>query len=430
MKAFLGMILLSLFIVGEAQFIQLSNGAQLHTFEGLKSLDFINMDCETNFLELQKSLDFWHDLVVHQGQIQKDINLLEKARVSIQSKNTYNEYEKEVKKQATKILAQFGKAHLPSWDNIYNNWREEETKEMQQSLNLLHTAVTEEDSKQCCDKIEKLINKYLEDRKNISSQCGNQKITINIIDGNQDQVEIVKHKCKGQTGDDDGIKINHITSEEFLKQQPVASKPTVISEPPKVISEPPRVISEPPRVIADPPRPIAPPPPPKVEEVKAEELPSRPPPIPVPVAAEDPKPVAVGLPAPPPPPPKAVPVPDSQVVGLPAPPPPPPKLEKAEPIVDVNQSKQVESTVTKTEGTKSSSSSSSSSQTVTTRQVSEKVTRPPEVDEEGDFEEQVFTSEVITKTVTKLEQIDQIRPRQYKSFLEREYDTLIVHNRH
>ena len=43
------------------------------------------------------------------------------------------------------------------------------------------------------------------------------KITVNIIDGNQDQVEIIKHKCKGQTEDDDGIKINHITSEEFLK---------------------------------------------------------------------------------------------------------------------------------------------------------------------------------------------------------------------
>ncbi|CAD8061246.1 unnamed protein product [Paramecium sonneborni] len=208
-KILLTFLLVCVCLCQEETLIQLENGVSLTNLNKLMTMDYSQLDCQANLLQVSHQLKMWGELYQDEKVIHHEIKLLSTAH-KILSEQRFNRLRNsKTIHRAQRILAALRHNTHKKQHTIYQQWRVNEINQLKHSIQLLQTATTENESKQCCDRIEQLINKYLDERKHIAKQCGNADVTINIINDAEGKIQVINKKCNEK---DSEVKVNRVDS--------------------------------------------------------------------------------------------------------------------------------------------------------------------------------------------------------------------------
>ncbi|CAD8135493.1 unnamed protein product [Paramecium pentaurelia] len=208
-RIFLTLLLVSVCLCQEETLIQLENGVSLTNLNKLMAMDYSQLDCQTNLLQVSHQLKMWSELFQDEKVIHHEIRLLSTAHKILNQQKFNRLRNTNTVQRAKRILAALRHNTHKKQHTIYQQWRVNEINQLKHSIQLLQTATTEDEGKQCCDRIEQLINKFLDERKHIAKQCGNADVTINIINDNENKIEVINKKCNEKDPD---VKINRVDS--------------------------------------------------------------------------------------------------------------------------------------------------------------------------------------------------------------------------
>ncbi|CAD8044713.1 unnamed protein product [Paramecium primaurelia] len=208
-KILLSLLLVSVCLCQEETLIQLENGVSLTNLNKLMTMDFNKLNCQANLLQMTHQLKMWAELYQDEKVIHHEIRLLSTAHKILNQQKFNRLRNTNTVQRAKRVLAALRHNTHKKQHTIYQQWRVNEIDQLKHSIQLLQTSTTEDESKQCCDRIEQLINKFLDERKHIAKQCGNADVTINIINDAEGKIQIINKKCHEKDPD---VKINRVDS--------------------------------------------------------------------------------------------------------------------------------------------------------------------------------------------------------------------------
>ncbi|CAD8053295.1 unnamed protein product [Paramecium sonneborni] len=217
-KILLTLLFVSVCLCQEESLIQLENGVSLTNLNKLMTMDYNQLDCQTNLLQMSHQLKMWAELYQDEKVIHHEIRLLSTAHKTLNQQRFNRQRNSNTLHRAKRILAALRHNTHKKQHTIYQQWRVNEINQLKHSIQLLQTATSEEESKQCCDRIEQMVNKFLDERKHIAKQCGNADVTINIINDAEGKIQVINKKCKENDPD---VKVNRVDSLEkvIVEQQ-------------------------------------------------------------------------------------------------------------------------------------------------------------------------------------------------------------------
>ncbi|CAD8133083.1 unnamed protein product [Paramecium octaurelia] len=217
-KILLSLLLVSICLFQEETLIQLENGLSLTNLKQLMTMDFNKLTCQTNLMQVGQQLKMWAELYQDEKVIHHEIRLLSKAHKILNQQRFDRLRNTNTLHRAKRILAALRHNTHKKEHTIYQQWRVNEIKQLKHSIQLLQSSTSEDDSKQCCDRIEQLINKYLDQRKHIAKQCGNSDITINIINDAEGKIQVVNRNCQEREPDQLKKEEQNIVTEKKQEQ--------------------------------------------------------------------------------------------------------------------------------------------------------------------------------------------------------------------
>ncbi|CAK85267.1 unnamed protein product (macronuclear) [Paramecium tetraurelia] len=227
-KIFLTFVLVSVCLCQEETLIQLENGVSLTNLNKLMTLDYSQLDCQANLLQVSHQLKMWAELFQDEKVIHHEIRLLSTAHKILNQQKFNRQRNSNTVQRAKRVLAALRHNTHKRQHTIYQQWRANEIDQLKHSIQLLQTATNQDESKQCCDRIEQLINKFLDERKHIAKQCGNADVTINIINDNEGKIQVINKKCHESDPD---VKINRVDSfDKVIVGQAQQQKKQVVEE--------------------------------------------------------------------------------------------------------------------------------------------------------------------------------------------------------